>query len=387
MDNKFKKRLLLVLLNSLKSFAPSFYTILLSVCVVRFFTPDLWGSFIKYNIFIMSASIFYNLGNKEYLLKKYSAEPSNLKTLFSTSFFSRIPILILSIITGFIIYPNIPFFSTTIILASGYISNAINTNMVYEKKFGIQVIVEFIGFLLFIICVFSSDTLNLEILLFFYAIQYSLKAVLYLILERSVFLKPTITLYSFKYIKQSLPFFFIAFVGFLNTKIDLFLVLTLNNNKTIAFYQIITNLFIAIQSFSIVVATPFVKQLYRLDKESLIKIEKKTQLYTPFFIVVCLILSFLIIKYIYNFESSFLFYLYGFFIILPSYWLVVAYFNLYRKGEELFVFKISSIATFLNLIISYLFLKLGFGILGILLGSAIAGLVTILLFKTKKHYE
>ncbi|WP_431165829.1 hypothetical protein [Tenacibaculum halocynthiae] len=387
MNSKLKKRIWFIFLNGLKNFSPSFYAILLSIIIVRFFTPYLWGSYIKYNIFIMSVSIFHTLGSKEYLLKKYSSEPSNLKIFFSTSFFSRIPILMLCIIAGFILYPTIPFFTTAIIIISGYTCNSINTNMIYEKKFGTQIIIEFIGFLIFILCVLFSNTLNLELLLLFYATQYLLKAILYVVLERNLFLKPLPAFFSLEYIKQSLPFFFIAFIGFLNTKIDLFLVFIFEPNETIAFYQIITNLFIVIQSFSIILATPFVKQLYRLDKEPLKKIEKKVLLYSPFFIILCLLLSYLIITHIYNFESNILFYVYGFFIILPSYWLLIKYFNLYKKGQELLVFKISLKATILNLVLSFLFLKSGYGPLGIILGSAISGLSTILLFKIKKVYE
>ncbi|WP_242085156.1 hypothetical protein [Aestuariivivens sediminis] len=324
--------------------------------------------------------MIYSFGNKEFLLKEFSKTPSKIKLLFNEAFTSRLPFLFLTMLGAVILYPQSSHLAFMILLLSGYVCNAFSTLVIYNKNFSTAILIELLAFSVFVSLIWISKPSTIVSLFNLFAIQYGLKMALYMLLIKNMGLQLSPLNFSFHYIKKTVPFFLIGLIGFINTKVDLFLIIYFEKNETIALYQIITNFFIMVQSLSVIISLPFTKHIYRLKYDLLLKIENRIRLFAPLFITLCLLFTYFIIVLVYGFNFKALFYAFGFFIIFPSYWLLIRYFVLFKNGKEMLISKISLISVLINFMSSFVLLKLGYGMLGVIAGSALASVATVFMF-------
>ncbi len=380
LNKKLAYRGLYIIKSGVRSFLPAIFSVVLSVLIIKLFSKALWGDFVKYNIYLLSSSMIYSFGNKEFLLKEFSKTPSKIKLLFNEAFTSRLPFLFLTMLGAVILYPQSSHLAFMILLLSGYVCNAFSTLVIYNKNFSTAILIELLAFSVFVSLIWISKPSTIVSLFNLFAIQYGLKMALYMLLIKNMGLQLSPLNFSFHYIKKTVPFFLIGLIGFINTKVDLFLIIYFEKNETIALYQIITNFFIMVQSLSVIISLPFTKHIYRLKYDLLLKIENRIRLFAPLFITLCLLFTYFIIVLVYGFNFNALFYVFGFFIIFPSYWLLIRYFVLFKNGKEMLISKISLISVLINFMSSLVLLKLGYGMLGVIAGSALASVATVFMF-------
>jgi O-antigen/teichoic acid export membrane protein len=212
-----------------------------------------------------------------------------------------------------------------------------------------------------------------------------LKGVLYLSLFKNGL---SIKNFTFKidYFKSALPFFILSMLGFLGSKIDLYIVESLESKTITAEYQIINSLLVFCMSITALVYSPFTKLLYR-NTDQIVDKTKNILAYLGLIIVPgSLLVIYFILELYLKVNLEFYFYLIAFVYVYPCYVYGLDIINLFKQHKESSVVFILTIGVALNSLLSAWFLYLGYGIVGALSGSAIAQLVILALIKLKIKY-
>lgn len=355
--------------------------------VIHFSSKEIWGSFVSVFLYSLLALQFISWGNKEYLLRKFSENPSKITVVFSENLATRFPLVILFSVLGFFLFPVSFGFWIMIWLIGRYWNQSVEALILYQKEFNKSMLIEVPSFIAFgISFYFLKSEISVFSLLIIYSCYQCLKGLLYILLFRKFFTFQKST-FQIDYFKASFSFFLLSILGFLGSKVDVYIVEHFGNKVITADYQIINSLLVFVMSITAFIYSPFTKMIYR-NSEDVIKKTQKTLASFGLLIVPC---SLLIIHYIIksdlktDFGSAF--YLIAFLYVYPSYVYGLDVVNLFKQHREKVVVKNLVVGVIVNSVLSSLFLYLQYGITGALFGSAIAQIVVLFLFKSKIYRE
>ncbi len=373
-----KKRLPIILYNSLYSIANLFWTVIISYLVIKWSSVNMWGEFMAMVAIITLGTHFVKWGNKTYLLKEFSTNPSDIKEIWNAVFMARIPIFFIILFSIILYFSNNIFFVIIICLwiLSDYIFTSFEAHLIYFKKFKLFFLIEIIIIVISIIILYLyRGVISLQLLIVLYTVRLLIKAFLTIgIFTNSYklkFKKPSLLL-----LKKISPFFFIGLLGLLSSKIDFYSILFFLNDDDVGKYHILSNfvLFgITIGSFIII---PFEKNIYRLTSKKISKIA--LNLFTLGIFISCswMLISKFIISRIYQIEFPNLIYIIGILYILPIYYYWPILHKLYAKDKTVSTLKVGLISVLVNLIFNVLLIPI-YGILGALISTTIGQIILL----------
>ncbi|SDJ23037.1 MATE family efflux transporter [Flavobacterium noncentrifugens] len=346
----------------------------------------IWGSFVPLLLFSLLAAQIINWGNKEYLLRIFSKTPGKINVAYSQNLVARLPILIFfSILTCF--YFPVSFGIWISLWLSGrYLQQSTEALIVYEKKFSASIVIELFAFAIFCIAFLLFNQHDLYFLLIFYSSYQILKGCSYFLLFYGFFNKANLKP-DFSFFTVSFPFFVLSILGFLASKVDVYLLAHLGNKIATSDYQIINSLLVFVMSLSALIYAPFTKNIYRNKKSVIQKTRNLLAISGLVLVPISLCCITLIACFYLGLHLSFLFYTIAFFYIFPSFLYGIEVINLFRSHKEKTVVVILFFGATANTILSGLFLYFDFGMTGALLGSAIAQLMVLFLFKLNLYFE
>jgi O-antigen/teichoic acid export membrane protein len=373
----FKKtfeRIKLVLVNILKQVLNQILMLVLSVFIFKFYSKELWGEFSTYFIYINLISIATSWGNKEFLIREFSKAPGKIADNFYLIFNSRLVLLALGIIAAVIVFPTKSFWFFGLWISSLYVSQSLEVFWIYKRDYIKSIGVEILSFSMLLLFLFYNQITS-DVLVEYYAYYQLTRTVLYILIYYSD-LKKIHFGYDKKYFFTAISFFLLTLVGFLQSRADFVIITFFESDKNIAIYQIITAFFILIHALGTFLIFPYMKNIYRLQKQSVHIFQRFISLVSPLIVCFCLAVLFLITKYIYKIELDYQYYLLGFAITFPPYLYTVKILILYKENKQDFVLRTGLIAIVINSMVSILLLYFGYGLKGALLGSAVAHLFT-----------
>lgn len=355
--------------------------------VIHYSAKEIWGEFVSFLLYTLLVTQISNWGNKEYLLRKFSETPNKIKQDFSTVFVSRIPLIILFVIAGFFFFPiRFGFYIFTWILGR-FLIHSFEALIIFDKKFKASVLIEIGSFLVFGLTFYTNKSvLNLKYLVILYSLYQLLKGVCYLILFKNYFTFKNIKI-TFNYFKVSFWFFILSVLGFLASKIDVYIMERFGNKIITSDYQIINSLLVFIMSITTFIYSPFTKNIYRNNVLVIEKTKKKISLLGLIIVPISLLMISYILRYFLNLDFSFWFYIIAFCYVFPSYLYGLEIVDLFKKHQEKTVVIYLLFGAVSNAFLSSLFLYLNYGIIGALLGSAMAQILVLLLFKFGKNVK
>lgn len=372
----FKKtiyRIKLVLINIVKQVMGQVLNLILSVFIFKCYTKELWGEFSSYFLYIGIFTMVISWGNKEFLIRKFSTIPSQITKNFFLVFNARLPLLILAIVAALFVFPNNSPYVALWILGA-YISQSLEVFWIYKRDYAKSIFIELLSFLgLFLLLFYTRITSDK--LIEYYSYYQLARAILYTIIYFRE-LKKMHFGWDKKYLVTAVSFFLLGMVGFLQSRIDFVIITFFESDKNIAIYQIITTFLILIHALGTFLIFPYMKNIYRLQKNSVATFQRFIAFISPLAVGFCLAILFLIMHYIYNIPLDYQYYLLGFLITFPPYLYTVKILILYKENKQDFVLRTGIIAIVINSMISILLLYLGYGLKGALLGSAVAHLFT-----------
>ena len=104
-SEKLIKRFRIVILNTLANMSAPVANMVCSWLVIRWISPELWGSYTKIFLLLMLALQITGFGSKEFLLREFSKSPKDIFNHWFSSLRSRF----LLVIGGIILFVFFPF--------------------------------------------------------------------------------------------------------------------------------------------------------------------------------------------------------------------------------------------------------------------------------------
>ncbi|AWM13947.1 hypothetical protein DI487_08785 [Flavobacterium sediminis] len=345
---------------------------------IKHFGKNDWGEYVSTIVWISFFTFVANWGNKDYLIRKYSQNPSEIYSNFYMNLFSR-GLLILPSFVLFAFFPSkIALLSIFIILIS-YAYNSFESLVIYQQKFGPQLVVEIIGFSFFYGALYKLSIFDLASVLEFYALSIILKLILisFLFNLRN---KPFRLKIALNELILSFPFFILGLSGMISSKIDLYLVTVFLPNEIISSYQTITTAFLMLQALSVFITAPINKSFYRSNTKVISKLKilfKKIAI--PISILGSLSIWLLLEHYIkLGFEWHI--YLLCFLSSLPVFFYVIPILNLYKEKLEKKIVYSNLLIAILNCALGLILLK-RIGLEGIFISVCVSQWLFLILIK------
>lgn len=371
---KTLERIKLVLINILKQMLGQILTLVLSVFIFKYYSKELWGEFAAYFVYINILTVIISWGNKEFLIREFSKTPNKIIENFYLAFNSRLLLLALAITCIPFVFPIRYFWFFAIWIVSVFVSQSLEVFWIYKRDYIKSILIEILSFGLLLTLLFYTQINNSK-LIEYYAYYQLTRSILYMIAYASVFRKIHFGINK-NYLVSAVSFFLLALVGFLQSRMDFVIITFFETDQNIAIYQIITAFFILIHALGTFLIFPFMKNIYRLEKHSINTFQRFISFISPFMVGLCLIVLFLIMRYVYHINLDYQYYLLGFLITFPPYLYTVKILVLYKENRQGFVMKTGIIGIAINGIISIVLLYLGYGLKGALLAAAIAHIFT-----------
>lgn len=355
---------------------PVFNFCILSYGILKFGKTD-WGIILNILVWTSLFTFLINWGNQNYLIKKFSFNPSKIYTDFYTNFFSRLILIFLSF-PIFFIYPYEKAIFVFLIIILNVLASSFDSLYVFKQQFKHQLIVDFIGFVTLISSFFLFNEFNATNILSIYCLVYFLKSLLSFFV-----LKLHKATFSFKIslneLKMSFPFFLIGLSGLLNSKIDLFFANSVLNSEKIAIYQTLTTSFILLHAVPGLVTMSVSKHIMRASKKLLLKVEKILLLLA---VPISLLGSFTIavfLRFALKIELEGYYFLIGFSSSIPLYITSILTLKLYKHNLEKKVVISGFISATSNLILCFLLSQ--YGILGFFISFGITQWIFLICIK------
>lgn len=383
MKNKSLKKLSLISSNAIRQVLVSLFGLIIPFLVIHFSDKEIWGSFVSILLFSLLALQFINWGNKEYLLRKFSEQPSKIGVAFSENMTTRFPLVAIFSIIGFLFFPIQFGFWIMIWLVGKFLNHSVEALILFQKEFDKSIVIEVGSFIIFgVSFYFLKAKIDVYSLLIIYSLYQFFKGFFYFILFKKFFLLQK-SLFQIDYFKSSFPFFLLSILGFLASKIDVYIIENIGNNTITAEYQIINSLLVFTMSITVFIYAPFTKMLYRNTDNVIEKSQKALATIGLVIVPVALFVISIILKYYIKTNFGIVFFLIAFMYVYPSYVYGLDIVNLFKQHQEKIVVRNLLLGVITNTLLSSLFLYLDYGIVGVLFGSALAQVLVLILFKFK----
>jgi hypothetical protein len=344
---------------------------------------EIWGSFVSLLLFNLLALQFINWGSKEFLLRQFSEKPGKIADFYSQVLFTRWPLILLFGVIGFFLYPIQFGWWIFIWILGRYFNHSAEALVIYEKQFGAAIVIEVIAFGGFCLGLFflKSD-LNLLLLLILYSFYQFGKGLCYFLLFYRFIAWADLKM-NLDYYRTSFSFFLLSILGFLASKIDVYIVENLGDKVITSDYQVINSLLVFAMSLSAFLYAPFIKNIYRNTELVILKIKKRVAVVGLILVPVALLVVYFILTYALHLSLAFSFYIVAFCYVYPCFIYGIDIIHLFKQHQEKQVVWYLLAGAISNTMLSGLFLHFGYGITGALFGSALAQIFVLLLLRFK----
>jgi O-antigen/teichoic acid export membrane protein len=220
----------------------------------------------------IAAHILY-WGNKDFLLREFSLEPMNLHQHWHKNMHARIWMFSLAFIIPFFLPITLKLkLLLLVFLAARFLYQSYDVIILFKKRFATSILFESIAFLIIALWVwYNSTTITLNRLVAVYTLSEIIKALgMYLVFRKEFPLRRIG--FHWEYFRNALPFFLLGFTGLFQSKVDLICVTIFLSKTQIAQYQVYMGFLLLVQSSSSFILAPFAKNIYRLKKDSIMRI-------------------------------------------------------------------------------------------------------------------
>jgi len=367
---KFRRRLLLIITNSLYSLLTPIVSVLLSLLVVRLASVELWGSFVERMLVAQLAAHIIGWGNKLYLLRHFSRAPNQLTEAWQTSLQTRL-LLLLPVA---LMLPWLGWSPGQTALLLGWSAalvwrQAYDVLVIYRRAFLFALLTEIAGiFFLIGSVIWLREGLTVTLLLQLHLLSNAGKAIAYALRFRADTLSSKRGRVDLAYLGAAFTFFLLGFSGMVQSRVDLYSVTYFLSDGEVARYQVFINLLIYLQALADFIVTPFLKSLYRLSYAAILRLAVRLLGMGLLLVPPALGMVYLVISRVYRLEMPALFYPVGFLYVIPIYLSLPIIHSLYKANQQSTILWVNVAAALLNLGLNLWWIP-HFGLLGALLAT------------------
>ena len=388
MNSKIFKRLKIIFLSGVSNLSISLSNLLISYLVIFITSPEFWGSFVYVIITFDIAFNVISWGNRPYLIREYSLYPKDISKRWQDSFLYR-TILLLIFIVIILLLGYSPQITSSLIIweIARFIYQSLDAMIQYYRDFPCSIFIEFTILARIIIPVLMLIVdLYLSKVHIIYIISVGCKVINDLLYYRKTILKKFKIDFNIKnivdYYGTSFPFLLLTFSGMLQTRMDLYIVAVFLSKAEVGKYQVLVGFLIFSQYIGSLFLSPFARNIFRLSRKALNKLEK---IYISTGVLTTLILTaliYLILQYLYKLEFTALTFILSYFYILPSYFYALRNYQLGKVNKQKTAAIYAFSGSFVNLIFSFALVPV-LNIDGALLSGVIAKIFLTLIYNHK----
>ncbi|MBI3941983.1 MAG: polysaccharide biosynthesis C-terminal domain-containing protein [Chloroflexi bacterium] len=375
-SGRARRRAFLILANSLNNLILPVLNVVISILVVRLASVDLWGEFVQVLIVVQLGAHIISWGNKDYLLREFSQNPAQISRSWQTSLVTRGLLF-----AGFLpvaVGMGFPVGQTTFILLwclGTVLDQACDVLILYRKDFIFAILVELAGMAFLVLAIVGwRQNLSQHLLITLFALANIGKGVVLVWRFRRYTLGEPPRMQGkldLRFFRLALPFFLLGFSGMLQSRIDLYSVNYFLSRREVGQYQVFINFIIYLQSVSAFILMPFVKGIYRLPYEAVIKMAARLLLLGLALLGPALVSIHLLLQWVYRLDLTPDFLVYGGLFVLPTFCYLPIIYALYRLDKQSMVLKINVLGIVGNLLLN-LWLLPAMGMVGAVIASAVA---------------
>lgn len=371
-SKKDRTRIGQIVLNTAYSMVMRFQTFVWSALVIAYKDIEFWGHFVPILVTYGLCSHFVKFGNGGYLLKEFSLQPSSIMTKWWSVLKARTLLLIIVILTVLLIsiWELEVRLLVSLWLVLSFIYQSFDVLIQYNRSFIKGFLVELIGVVVILIFVCLLEITLVNLLLTGIVMTFAK-----VILLGSLFWKRLTEPLSFKielkHFKYMSPFFIIGIVGLLNSRIDLYVVSYFETSLSVGRYQVFINLVMIFMSGVHFIASPYTKNLYRLNRKGLNKVITRLFMLGSTLGVLWLCFNWLLLTYVYQQVFSFKFYILGLLLVLPIYLYYPLSIRLFKTELGKRVTYINIMSVIINLALNILLIP-HYHLFGALIGTVVS---------------
>jgi len=373
---KLQRRTLTVVTNSINSLVLPILNPVVSFLVVRLASITVWGEFVQALIVVQLATHVIAWGNKEYLLREFSLNPTQIARAWQTSLVTRLAVFALA--CGAIVVMGLPPPRALWIALWGLglvLYQSCEVLILYRKDFVFATLVELGGLGVQVAAVaWFARRIDPDRLIVVFALATLLKASVFWVRYRRHTLIVTdsrawlMGRFDARYFSLAFPFFLLGFSGLLQSRIDLYSVNFFLPKSEVGQYQVFMTFMIYLQSIAAFILAPFLKGLYRLSYRTMLGISAKLFAFGALLLAPGLSVVYGVLVGHYHFDLSLTFMLAGGLLALPIYFYLPIIYALYKAGSQSTVIKINLLGIGVNLLLSVILLpRVG------MIGAVVAG--------------
>jgi O-antigen/teichoic acid export membrane protein len=366
----FQQRIKLGFNNTVFGLSGTIFNFIFSIVIIKWFSEELWGNFAQMMLLITLMNLVTGWGNKDFLLREFSREP-RIISLWQTSIISRsvILILVIPLIITFKADVN-PFLLFAWVLIN-FILRSFDSVIVYDRKFREAIVTEILGFLFIVTTLFVfSEVLTLQILIIIFISASFIKSIIYFAVFKDRLFETFDGNFSKVQLIDCLPYFLPPFIGFLQAKSDTFAVALKLSEKELGEYYILLSLLSYCHATAVLAITPFLKNIYRINSESFVKLKKTFILFGLAWSVICIGIIFMMLTFVYEINFPLYTYLIGWSTLPPYFIYFLLMQEFLRKDNPYPIVYLNLMAAVLNFFISLFLIDL-YGFNGGLLSCSI----------------
>jgi hypothetical protein len=136
-------------------------------------------------------------------------------------------------------------------------------------------------------------------------------------------------------------------------------------------------------SISAFIYNPFIKNIYRINKDVVIKTKKILLLLGALIVPVSILIIHFVLKYFLNLSFSVYFYIIAMFYVFPSFIYGIDIVTLFKQNQEKKVVIYLFFGILINSIITSILLYYNFGLTGAMIGAMFSQALILILLKVK----
>lgn len=384
MDLNLKKKLLRlgwISGNAIFQFLGLAWTFVLAFFVFRYKSQSLWGEMVNYLIVVNFIAIIVNWGQNGFLNRAFSQQAGKLSAAWKTTTYTRCLLLILCAVALLLFYPTAISFWLILWILMSYLSRSFDALHLYERKFKRLISIEVFALMsLILLCLIFRQSLTLHILIKAYVVLNLWRSLNYIFLYKKYIFNSIKWKFDLHFLKQAFPFFIPAFVGFLQTRIDLYAVAYYLTDDELGVYQIFFKLIALFFMLSRIVIGPFYKNIYRLNYKALNRLNWTMTKLGVFMAIPLSLLIYILLPLCFNINLDTIFFILAILIIIPFYAYIILANLLVRYNREYEVVIVYTVGIVFSILFNCLLVPY-YGIKGALIATVFVQWSFLLIFK------
>lgn len=381
LTGKYLDRIGTVLLHSLSQLLPSVANLLLSILIVRLFAPQWWGQIAALQLYQYLAVQLVAWGNKDVLLRSFSTSKVSVARQFARSFSLRWWLLMPVILFTFWMQNDEAVFMHLLVwICCRFVQQSLEAPALYERKFNAIILSEIVALVLMVALLLLLKEPSFYIILCVFSIGQMVRTTIQIAAFRTLFTNIEIEIPGLSFFITSFPFMLLGLFAILQQKTDLLVVIRYTNDLEVARYQVFTTFYLLALSIPMLIAGPFVKNVYRIPLASLARVQLMFTLAGALINLCIMVAAFVVLEYVYLFHFEWVMYALAWFSATITYLFSLKVIRLYKSNRQWLVLGVNVLAVALNAVLAAVLLP-RIGLTGALTANVAGQVVMLVLFR------